>query len=306
VDTAALIVGSLPGGFGLMDADAHPGGEAVLQTVALEGPLDLEGATDGGFGPFERDEEAVADAVDLLAAVAGEEGAQGLVVPAQQVIPRLVTQHLHEIGGGDDVGEHERPAGPAGVDDPRRSGRLDVRVALLNAFPAQAHEITGGGGHLQCLGGRRCEANQEIVRRYQEAYNTNNLNLLDELLAPEWTTNGWPEGVPQSIEAAKDFYQAVLQSFPDLQFITLNLVAEGDWVVQRTLARGTFKGELAGLPPNGQVCEAGGISMFRIADGKIVEHWAYADDTGFWDQAGVEMPEILRAMRHRSPTSPID
>lgn len=150
------------------------------------------------------------------------------------------------------------------------------------------------------------EANKEIVRRYQEAYNTNNLDLLDELLAPDWTTNGWPEGVPQSIEAAKDFYQAVLQSFPDLQFMTLNLIAEGDWVVQRTLARGTFKGELAGLPPNGQVCEAGGISMFRIADGKIVEHWAYADDTGFWDQAGVEMPEILRAMRHRSPTSPID
>jgi steroid delta-isomerase-like uncharacterized protein len=150
------------------------------------------------------------------------------------------------------------------------------------------------------------EANKEIVRRYQEAYNTNNLDLLDELLAPEWTTNGWPEGVPQSIEAAKDFYQAVLQSFPDLQFVSLNLVAEGDWVVQRNLARGTFKGELAGLPPNGQVCEAGGISMFRIADGKIVEHWAYADDTGFWDQAGVEMPEILRAMRHRSPTSPID
>lgn len=146
------------------------------------------------------------------------------------------------------------------------------------------------------------EANKEIVRRYQEAYNTNNLDLLDELLAPEWTTNGWPEGVPQSIEAAKDFYQAVLEAFPDLQFITLNLVAEGDWVVQRTLARGTFKGELAGLAPNGQVCEAGGISMFRIADGMIVEHWAYADDTGFWGQAGVEIPELMQVMRHRSPT----
>ena len=150
------------------------------------------------------------------------------------------------------------------------------------------------------------EANKEIVRRYQEAYNTNNLDLLDELLAPDWTTNGWPEGMPQSIEAAKGFYQAVLQAFPDLQFITLNLVAEGDWVVQRNLARGTFKGELAGLPPNGNVIEGGGISMFRIADGKIVEHWAYADDTGFWSQAGVELPEILHAMRHRSPALPAD
>ncbi len=147
------------------------------------------------------------------------------------------------------------------------------------------------------------EANKEIVRRYQEAYNTNNLDVLDELLAPDWTSNGWPEGVPQSIENAKAFYQAVLQSFPDVQFHTLNLVAEGDWVVQRTVARGTFKGEeLAGLPPNGKVCEAGGISMFRIVDGKIVEHWAYADDGGFWAQAGAEIPAIMQAMPHRSPT----
>jgi steroid delta-isomerase-like uncharacterized protein len=146
------------------------------------------------------------------------------------------------------------------------------------------------------------EANKEIVRRYQEAYNTNNLDVLDELLAPDWTTNGWPEGVPQTIESGKAFYQAVLQAFPDLQFTTLDLLADGDWVIQRQMARGTFKGELAGLPPNGKVIEAGGISMFRIADGKIVEHWAYADDAGFWGQAGAAIPEIMRAMPHRSPT----
>jgi len=145
------------------------------------------------------------------------------------------------------------------------------------------------------------EANKEIIRRYQEAYNTHNLDLLEDLLAPDWKTNGWVEGVPQSIEAAKEFYQAALEAFPDLQFITLHLVAEGDWVVQRNVFRGTFKGDLAGLPPTGQVIEAGGISMFRIADGKIVEHWAYADDTNFWQAMGVEVPEIMLAFSHRSP-----
>jgi steroid delta-isomerase-like uncharacterized protein len=143
------------------------------------------------------------------------------------------------------------------------------------------------------------EANKEIVRRYQEAYNTN--DLLEELLAPDWKTNGWVEGVPQTIETAKEMYQAALQAFPDLQFVTLQLVAEGDWVVQRNVLRGTFKGEFAGLPPTGQVIEGGGISMFRIADGKIVEHWAYADDTNFWSQMGVEVPEIMLAFSHRSP-----
>jgi predicted ester cyclase len=150
------------------------------------------------------------------------------------------------------------------------------------------------------------EANKEIVRRYQDAYNANNLDLLDELLAPDWTSNGWPEGVPRTIESAKGFYEMILQAFPDLHFFTLDLIAEGDWVVQRQMARGTFKGEMAGLQPTGKVVEAGGISMFRIAGGKTVEHWAYADDCGFWGQLGVEIPEIMRAMPHRSPRLPTD
>ncbi len=144
------------------------------------------------------------------------------------------------------------------------------------------------------------EANKEIVRRYQEAYNTNNLDVLDELLDPNWKTNAWPDGVPQSIEAAKEFYQGVLQSFPDAYWHTHQLVAEGEWVVQRHQLRGTFKGELAGLPPTGEVVEISGVSMFRIVDGRIVEHWGYADDAGFWQQCGVEVPEIMVAFAHRS------
>ena len=145
------------------------------------------------------------------------------------------------------------------------------------------------------------EANKDVVRRYQEAYNNNDLDVLDEVLDPHWTSNGWPEDVPQSIEAAKEFYRGALQSFPDFKIITLHLLAEGDWVVQRGLLRATFEGELGGLPPTGQVVVSGVISMFRIADGKIVEHWAYADDMSFFQGLGVDVPAIMLAFPHRSP-----
>jgi predicted ester cyclase len=162
-----------------------------------------------------------------------------------------------------------------------------------------------GGSELR-EGVRVSEANKEIVRRYQEAYNTNNLDVLDEVLHPDWQTNAWPDVIPKSIENAKEFYRGALESLPDYQTITLDLIAEDDWVVQRHLIRATFKGELAGLSPTGRVVETGGISMFRIADGRIVEHWAYADDAGFWEQLGVEVPELMRAFAHRSPTRGTD
>jgi predicted ester cyclase len=142
------------------------------------------------------------------------------------------------------------------------------------------------------------EANKEIIRRYQDAYNANNLDVLDEVLAPDWKTNGWPQGVPQSIEAAKSFYPAILESLPDIHYDTIRLVAEGDWVVQQWIMRGTFKGELAGLPPTGEVVECAGISMFRIAEGKIVEHWTHADESKFWHRMGVEVPEVMLGFGH--------
>jgi predicted ester cyclase len=89
--------------------------------------------------------------------------------------------------------------------------------------------------------------------------------------------------------------------FPDFHVIILQLLAEADWVVQRGLLRVTSKGEFGGLPPTGQVVESGFISMFRIADGKIVEYWAYADDMSFFKGLGVDVPEIMFMFPHRSP-----
>ena len=63
-------------------------------------------------------------------------------------------------------------------------------------------------------------------------------------------------------------------------------VVEGDKVVTRLRGRATFTGEILGIPPNGKVVEITGISIHRIADGKLVEHWANADLLSFMQQLG--------------------
>jgi steroid delta-isomerase-like uncharacterized protein len=146
------------------------------------------------------------------------------------------------------------------------------------------------------------EANKEIIRRYQEAYNSGDLDVLDEILAPDWVTNAWVEGVPKSVEAAKEFYAMATSVFPDLHVTTDDLIAEGDRVVQRWTARGTHKGELAGLTPTGREVKAGGISIFRIVDRRIVEHVAFAAEVCFLQQLGAEVPaDWLALFGHRTP-----
>jgi len=144
------------------------------------------------------------------------------------------------------------------------------------------------------------EANKTLIRRYQDAYNSNKLDVLDELLHPDWTTNAWPDGVPQSVESAKAFYHVVQEMFADVDYTTEDLIAEGDRVVQRWTFRANHVGEFLGLPPSGKTITAAGISIFRIADGKIIQHWAFADDLGFLHQLGADIPAEWLAVGHRS------
>ena len=66
----------------------------------------------------------------------------------------------------------------------------------------------------------------------------------------------------------------------------MDVVAEGDRVVIRKTFRGTQTGEFMGMPPTGKSISVGVIDIFRIAGGKIVEHWGLADMMGMMQQLG--------------------
>ena len=88
--------------------EPHPWSESVLVAVLGQLALDIDGATHRCSRVVEGDEEAVAGVADHLSVVGFEGGAQCPVVPVQQILPRLVADEADQVGGGDDVGEHER------------------------------------------------------------------------------------------------------------------------------------------------------------------------------------------------------
>ena len=133
------------------------------------------------------------------------------------------------------------------------------------------------------------EENKNIVRRYQEAYDTNNLDLLDEVVAPDLrsTAPTYP-GMPSGLELAKQAHKVTLAVFPDFKQAIIELIAEGDRVVMRFRATGSHSGApLMGMPPSGKKFDIVGISIFRIANGKIAEHWASEDQLGLMQQVGL-------------------
>lgn len=131
------------------------------------------------------------------------------------------------------------------------------------------------------------EGNKEIVRRYQEIYNSNRLDNLGEVVAQDLITPKIMPGMSLGLEGGKRVHETTLIGMPDWHTAIDELIAEGDKVVARITMTGTHTGDFWGIPATGKRVEFTGMYMVRIADGKIVEHWGEEDGVSLLQQLGV-------------------
>ncbi len=80
-----------------------------------------------------------------------------------------------------------------------------------------------------------------------------------------------------TITQMKEFFPTVWAAFPDNHITVDQQLADGDWVVTRVTTQATHRGDWLGVPATGKEVTFQGISMDRIADGKIVEHFSQGD-----------------------------
>jgi predicted ester cyclase len=80
------------------------------------------------------------------------------------------------------------------------------------------------------------------------------------------------------------FFEA---SFPRYEVIADDMIAEGDKVAVHARFEGTHQGELMGIPPTGKEVSVPFIITYRIAEGKIVQHWMSFDRMALMEQLGV-------------------
>src|SRR5687767_13121430 len=131
------------------------------------------------------------------------------------------------------------------------------------------------------------EKNKNLVRLYQEIYNSNDLDRLTEVVSEDLLTPNIMPGIPHGLEGAKAAHRIMLTGFPDYQTIIDDMIAEGDKVAARIKMTGTHSGEFMGIPPTDRQVSFTGIYIARIANGKIVEHWGEEDSVSLLQQLGV-------------------
>jgi len=136
------------------------------------------------------------------------------------------------------------------------------------------------------------DANKALVRRYfDEALSTGRLEVLDELVATDFAdrTPGAPED-QKGPDVIREAQKRAREIFPQIRYTIGDLIAEGDKVVARyTVQAATKETESA---PSRKI-EITGITIFRIAAGKIQEAWIINDQIEMFRQLGftIEPPQ---------------
>jgi len=130
------------------------------------------------------------------------------------------------------------------------------------------------------------ERNKAIVRRFiEEIFVGGSHDAVDELVDERMVAHTWPStGHPRDdLKAAMDRVSGALA---DAEFTIDDLIAEGDRVAARLTTAATQVGEFMGLPPSGKRYSIEEIHVFRLRDGKVVEHWHQFDQMGMMKQLG--------------------
>lgn len=132
------------------------------------------------------------------------------------------------------------------------------------------------------------QSNEQIIKKYfNEAWNQGKLEVLDEIIAPNYInhTPGSPNPIPGP-EGLKPIIASLRKAFPDLKFTIENMVISEEQVAIHCIMYGTHTGDLFGLPPTGKKVKVNQMQIERIKEGKIVEHWRQSDDLGMMKQLG--------------------
>jgi predicted ester cyclase len=141
------------------------------------------------------------------------------------------------------------------------------------------------------------QENKAIVGRWFKEFwgKPCNLAVVDELAAPDMLLQYSLHAPRRGRDDIKRFMTDFRAAFPDLEFGgTADLIAEGDYVVGRWEGGGTHTGPafddflVGGLPArSGRKMRFGGITVLRVADGKVAEEIGLDDGVTALQQLGL-------------------
>lgn len=140
---------------------------------------------------------------------------------------------------------------------------------------------------------REPEAHKAMVWRAIAAiWHQGQSEAIEEVIAPDYVHHISHTAADGSYEVygpdgVRHLVATWRSAFPDLRFTLEDLVVDGDKIVARWTCHGTHHGVFRGLAPTGKQITFAGMTLYRMARGKIVEQWTVEDGVSLYQQLGL-------------------
>lgn len=127
---------------------------------------------------------------------------------------------------------------------------------------------------------------QELARRFFEAANARDWDVVAALHSDDHAYHD-PQGPPagrggEAMAKHLAFYVEALEGRWEVH----EIADAGDFVTARWTGHGTHANDLIGVPASGVDIHVDALSLLRIENGEIAEHWCVWDTLGLMQQIG--------------------
>ena len=169
----------------------------------------------------------------------------------------------------------------------RRTALVTIGSLLVGAC------ATGGIGRENHLSDTRGIRNKANYLAAKAAYNARDLDRCLAHYAPGHRIMSRP--TPPGREHIRAFFEGTFATWPDIQIVVENALAEDDWVMGRSISTATHGATVMGVPATGKKIVTSFWDLHRFdEDGLIAQTWNLMDSLTIMQQLGV-VPLARRA-----------
>jgi len=121
------------------------------------------------------------------------------------------------------------------------------------------------------------------------------LRVVDELIDRNYV--GYDPSIPEPRRGPDSFKENVStyrEAYSDARITVDDQITEGDRVATPWTGRGKHDGDLMGVAPTGKQVKVSGLTLSRLANGKVIEEYTNWDTFGMMQQLGI-VPELAHA-----------
>ena len=134
---------------------------------------------------------------------------------------------------------------------------------------------------------------------YAIVINKHNVAMLDSFAALNYLEHQYDTHYDSDLKGVKKAFTDYFKSFPDMKVKVNFMMAEGDLVMAQITTTGTNTGPIYGQKPTNKKFEINGVDITRFKNGKVEEHWGYAEEGKLLTQLGLIRPLVREGRKEQ-------